>query len=268
MIAESTSGEARLEDAPKNRRQWPMVGLHCAWPKQHGSCERPKRHRNPEDPAKKAMRQRRHSLRKQQTANPNAILWTRCRQCNKEIKPSYERAFCPGGECRREFFSVVQITRFVPITHPVSDPLTLSLLPVKVAARVVAEDEGHVSRKQEPLTGLNLVHGRRELSAVPVVTERTKPVTALNVLFPFDEPIFAINAPVDFTLASRADKKNDRREGLSRWTGLGYEVRRPSMRINLLASTFSVPGVNRREGIRPRKTKRLKRWLSREEAIA
>jgi hypothetical protein len=59
-----------------------------------------------------AQKQRRYRLRKQQRvweASGNAWLFIECRECGKPIKPSFQRGFCPGGQCNQAFFEKVQV---------------------------------------------------------------------------------------------------------------------------------------------------------------
>jgi hypothetical protein len=64
-----------------------------------------------------ALRQRRYRLRKQYEASGNANLYVVCRECDATIKPSYCRGFCPGGSCRKRYYTRVQVTCVCRVTR-------------------------------------------------------------------------------------------------------------------------------------------------------
>jgi hypothetical protein len=63
-----------------------------------------------------AIRQRRSRARRMFEKSGKAVLYVVCRECHAPIKPSFLRGFCPGGKCRKEFFTKVQVTTVVPVT--------------------------------------------------------------------------------------------------------------------------------------------------------
>ena len=164
-----------------------------------------RRHRNPEDPVKKAARQRRHQLRKQ--APGNAVLFVECRECHAPIKPSYDRAFCPGGECRKAWEDsirprVTQVKRVIPIQHKESSR-SETFVALPHLSRV---DPTEIEKRDlEKLSFRPRVSMRINLIRLPRVvrTPKQEPVTLvvpvarleatpLSVLFPYDEPLFTL----------------------------------------------------------------------------
>jgi hypothetical protein len=164
-----------------------------------------RRHRHPDDPAKKSARNLRHRIKAQQKNHPHAVLFTLCRECGASIKPSYKRGFCAnGGKCRDAFFKKVQVRGFVRIKHQISDLPTLSLLPVKTPARIIGAPrwDSPSRRLGIPANGmLSVLFPQDEplfaifSQSLPLPPKRTwkeREQTALSVLFPNDEPLFAI----------------------------------------------------------------------------
>jgi hypothetical protein len=177
----------------------------------------------PEDAAKvrRAERNRRHYLKRQQLqASGEAFLFTECRECGKPIEDSYTRGFCPGGACRKAFFKKVQVRSWVKIKQQVSEPPTLSLLPVTTPARVAGAPESLPGR-------------RGKISTLPQ----------------WEEPV---DGAVRLVPSSGYEQKVDHPTPASEESVKGPEcvIRIPSMRINLIAAIASGPGVNRREGTR------------------
>jgi len=80
---------------------------------------------------------RRYRLRKQhQELGPVGCLYTHCRYCDREIKPSYLRGFCPGGECRDSYFKTVRVLRLVPIT----------IIDNQISTRIVEAKKGETDK--------------------------------------------------------------------------------------------------------------------------
>lgn len=71
-----------------------------------------------------AEKQRRYRLRKQRQAweaTGLAWLYIECRECSKPIKPSFQRGFCPGGQCRQAFFEKVQVPAVIYLDAQAKD---------------------------------------------------------------------------------------------------------------------------------------------------
>jgi hypothetical protein len=63
-----------------------------------------------------AIRQRRSRVRRLFENSGNAFLYVACRECDAPIKPSFQRGFCPGGHCRKQFFKKIQVPTVIALT--------------------------------------------------------------------------------------------------------------------------------------------------------